>query len=262
MLKCQHIAIVGPGLIGTSVPLAARRVWPDVTITEFGPGDSLAAAATADVILLATPVDVIIDILTREGHRFQEALVVDTGSTKRAILTVARQKVPLTFVGGHPMAGAASSGPGEARADLFDGRPWFLIPADAASPALARAKAFVAALGATPVVIGDDGSEHDRVMAAVSHLPQVVASILMKVVGDRVGDAGLRWAGGGLRDTTRLASSSSSMWESILSTNASELRPLLLAVASEITSIADRMDDPAAVRSLFAAANDFRDRLN
>jgi prephenate dehydrogenase len=160
------------------------------------------------------------------------------------------------------MAGAASSGPGEARADLFDGKPWFLIPIDGASSAGARAETFVAALGAVPVVMRDDGTDHDRVMAAVSHLPQVVASILMKVVGDSVGDAGLRWAGGGLRDTTRLASSSSSVWESVLSTNASELRPLLLAVAAEITSIADRMDEPAAVRSLFAAANGFRDRLN
>ncbi len=258
----RHVAIVGPGLIGTSVALAARRAWPEVAIAQFDRDESLAAAAAADIVVLAAPIDAIIDILARDGNRFQDTLVLDTGSTKRAILSVARETVPHTFVGGHPMAGAASSGPGEARADLFDGKPWFLIPVDGASPAGARAETFVAALGAVPVVMRDDGTEHDRVMAAVSHLPQVVASILMKVVGDSVGDAGLRWAGGGLRDTTRLASSSSSVWESVLSTNASELRPLLLAVVGEIMSMADRLDEPAAVRSLFAAASGFRDRLN
>ena len=257
----RRVAVVGSGLIGTSVALAARRAWPEATIATFDRGDSLEAAAGADVIVLATPVNVIIDILTREGRRFGEALVLDTGSTKRAILTIARSTGLANFVGGHPMAGAASSGSREARSDLFDGRPWFLVPLDPLSPALAPASEFVTALGATPVVMTDDGAAHDRVMAAVSQLPQVVASVLMKVAGEAVGNDGLGWAGAGLRDTTRLASSSSSMWESLLATNADELRPLLLTFANEIGELAGHLDKPDAVRRLFTTATQYRDRL-
>ncbi|MGH9175262.1 MAG: prephenate dehydrogenase, partial [Vicinamibacterales bacterium] len=250
-----------PGLIGTSVALAARRAWPAVAIAQFDCGDSLEAAADADVIVLATPVDVIIDILTRDARWFGEALVLDTGSTKRAILAVARNTGLQHFVGGHPMAGAASSGSRDARTDLFDGKPWFLIPADPASLKVSRAEAFVAALGATPVVMSGDGTDHDQVMAAVSHLPQVVASVLMRVVGQTMGQGGLQWAGGGLRDTTRLASSPSSIWESVLATNATELRPLLLELADEIIEVAHGLDDPDTVRRLFDAANHHRGRL-
>jgi prephenate dehydrogenase len=257
----KHIAVVGRGLIGASVMLAARRAWPRSSVATFDRGDSLEAAARADVIVLATPVDVIVDIIRHEGRSFSDALVIDTGSTKRAILSAAREAGLLQFVGGHPMAGGASAGPGEARPDLFDSRPWFLIPADHASLALAPASEFVTALGAAPVVMTDDGTAHDRVMAAVSHLPQVVASALMKVAGDAAGEDALDWAGAGLRDTTRLASSAASMWESVLASNAAEIRPLLLAAAKEITEIAGQLEDPEAVRRLFTAANRYRDRL-
>jgi prephenate dehydrogenase len=83
----------------------------------------------------------------------------------------------------------------------------------------------------------------------------------MKVAGDAAGDEGLGWAGAGLRDTTRLASSGASMWESLLASNAAELRPLLLTAAQELRAIAGALEDPEAVRRLFATANRYRDRL-
>jgi prephenate dehydrogenase len=142
----------------------------------------------------------------------------------------------------------------DARADLFDGQPWFLTNPDSPE-AVGRASRLVEALGATPVVLSDHGEEHDRLMAAVSHLPQVTATLLMTIVARAVGPGNLRWAGNGLRDTTRLASSQAEMWQSVLASNSRELKPLMKQMASELASFADRLEDPGAVRALFDEAN-------
>jgi prephenate dehydrogenase len=116
----------------------------------------------------------------------------------------------------------------------------------------------VQALGSIPIFMTDDGSEHDRVMGAVSHLPQVVASALMSRVGEAVGYQKLAYAGAGLRDTTRLAESGANVWESVLATNADILRPLLLELAEDLRHIAADLNDSAAVRRLFGTANMYR----
>jgi prephenate dehydrogenase len=254
------LSIIGPGLIGTSVHLAARRAWPDAHVVEIDRGQSLSQVGGADVIVLAAPVDAIIGIIARHGMQFGDALVLDVGSTKRAIVAAAREAGMQYFVGGHPMAGAASSGPAAARADLFDGRPWFLVAGRASPATVERARSFVESLGAKPVVLDDDGEEHDRVMAAVSHLPQVVASALIAMVGASSGSR-LEWAGWGLRDTTRLADSSADVWAGILASNADQIRPLLLTLADDLRTFAGRLDDPKVVRTLFASANEHRRRL-
>lgn len=256
----RTLAIVGPGLIGRSVGLAARRRFADVDIVEIDAGDALEAASNADLIVLAAPVDAILDLLRTSSRFLQRRTVVDTGSTKRQIGEAARASGLSHFVGGHPMAGAATSGPGGARADLFDGAPWFLVPNGAAADAVERVTTFVASLGAQPVVMDDDGSLHDEVMAAVSHLPQVVASVLMTVAADAAA-ARLSWAGPGLRDTTRLAESAGSVWAGVLATNATALAPLLRRVAGELVAVAERLDDPARVRALFERARADRQRL-
>ena len=156
------------------------------------------------------------------------------------------------------MAGGTSVA--DASADLFDGKPWFLVNTDPPD-ALRRASRFVEALGACPVVMSDHGAAHDRLMAALSHLPQVTATLLMAVVARAVGPGDLRWAGSGLRDTTRLASSQAEMWRSVLSSNSQELRPLMKHLASELASFADRLEDPAAVQELFDEANRARSSL-
>ena len=253
----MKLAIVGPGLIGRSVALAAKRAAPDTEIVEIDREDAIAAAAVADLIVLAAPVDAILDILLHHADLLRPVVTLDTGSTKTEIVASARRLGLDRFVGGHPMAGAATSGPAAARADLFDGRAWFLVTRGADASAVEQATSFVRMLGARPVTMGDGGEEHDRAIAAVSHLPQVVASVLMGVVGDAAGDR-LSWAGGGLRDTTRLAASSVAMWESVLKTNASELRPLLLDVAARLTQIAHELGDAEEVRRLFAKANHYR----
>ncbi len=249
----RGLAIVGPGLIGTSIALAAQRRWPGLQIVTIDQGDSLGRIDGALVVVLATPVDVILKLLPELPAAVDsKALVIDTGSTKREVMRVARGAGLAQFVGGHPMAGG-TGGAGGAQAALFDDAPWFLTNPDAPE-AVQRAVKFVEALGARPVVLDDHGEEHDRLMAAVSHLPQVAASALMAVVTRAVGEANLKWAGRGLRDTTRLAASRPEMWQSILATNSSELKPLLKGYAAELIALADKLDDPETIRRLFEEA--------
>src|SRR5207244_8827561 len=131
-----------------------------------------------------------------------------------------------TFVGGHPLAGAARGGLEHARPDLFVGRPWLLTPGGVLEgmpphDAVERLSAFIVALGATPRIV--DADAHDRLLAFLSHLPQLTASALMQVVGEAVGNEGLALAGRGLADTTRLASSPPDIWTDIVATNADEI---------------------------------------
>jgi len=248
----RSIAVVGLGLIGTSVVLAAKARWPAIGITGLDRSDSLDGIRGADVVVLAAPVDSIIEMLPELARLVSATtLVLDTGSTKRAILSAAAGAGIPQFVGGHPMAGGTQSGPAGARADLFTGRTWFLMAKDAPPRALERATAFVEGLGATPHRFPDNGEQHDRIAAAVSHLPQVVASTLMTVARDAAGADGLKWAGAGLRDTTRLALSHADMWTSILATNQDQLQPLLTDLAARLVAIANQLDDREAVRRLF-----------
>ena len=258
----MKVAIIGPGLIGRSVALAGRRAQPNAEVVEVDRGDSVDPVVGASVIVLAAPVDVILDRVQYFAEAFPDALILDTGSTKRLIVRAARDARLTNVVGGHPMAGGATSGPDAARADLFDDKIWFLVRGNAAATVFDEARRFVESLGAHPHVFDDDGTEHDRLIAAVSHLPQIVASALMAVAGDAVGAGGLQWAGRGLKDTTRLASSSATVWESILASNQDELRPLLLTMADALRGVADRLDDRDTVRRLFEVANRYRARFD
>lgn len=248
----RTIGIVGPGLIGASVILAARRAWPQVDVRVAGRGDALEPVANADVVVVAAPVDAIGGILTSLAPLAgSHTLVLDTGSTKRGVMAAASAAGLPRFVGGHPMAGDTAGADG-AHAGLFDARPWFLMGGSV--EAAGDARAFVAALGARPVVIDDQGERHDRVMAAVSHLPQVTASALMVVAASGVSADELAWAGAGLRDTTRLAASRADVWQGILATNKDLLAPLLKQLAADLDTLADALDDPAAVGELFDTA--------
>jgi prephenate dehydrogenase len=249
----QGLAIVGPGLIGTSIALAARRRWPELQVRTIDKGDSLSAIGNALVVVLAAPVNAILEAIPQLPLVIQpHALVLDTGSTKHAVMRAAARARIAQFVGGHPMAGGTSIA--DARPDLFEGKAWFLTNPEAPD-AVRRASKFVEALGARPIVLSDHGEEHDRLMAAVSHLPQVTATMLMAVVGRSVGAGNLHWSGAGLRDTTRLAASTAATWQSVLASNKDELKPLLKYLASELAAFAERLDDPEAVRKLFDEAN-------
>ncbi|MBI3402630.1 MAG: prephenate dehydrogenase/arogenate dehydrogenase family protein [Acidobacteria bacterium] len=274
----DKIGIVGLGLIGGSIALAARQLWPtalvigvdnkDVLETAMRlhaidvAADDLIVLAEADVVILAAPVKQNIALLAELDENVrQPAIVTDTSSTKRDIQAAARDLPPrFTFVGGHPLAGAARGGLEHAQADLFMGRPWLITSTgDRASAAADKLSAFVRALGARPRAI--DADAHDRLVAFLSHLPQLTASALMRVVGDAVGADGLTLAGRGLADTTRLASSPPEIWKDIAATNADELASALDALIELLQELRADLKGGERLAEVFEDARRWRARL-
>jgi prephenate dehydrogenase len=216
----------------------------------------------ADLVVLAAPVRQNARLLGELPARvLATALVTDVGGTKRDILSAARVLPPgARFIGGHPIGGAERGGFGFARPDLFRNRPWILTPRESGSPNdVAELRAFVEGLGARALLM--DAAEHDRVMAFVSHLPQLAASALMDTVGGAVADDGLAVAGRGLVDTTRLASSPASVWRDICSANAD-------AISAALDQLIDRLNDLRAdlhrgetIEAVFGGAARWRGEL-
>jgi prephenate dehydrogenase len=274
----EKIAIVGLGLIGGSIALAAREIWPkglviavdDKDVLEQAmvlhaidvAADDLVVAAEADLVILAAPVRQNVGLLeSLAAHVGGSAVVTDVGSTKREIVEAAR-RLPsrLTFVGGHPMGGAARGGIGNARPDLFKGRPWIFTPhTDGAGEALDRLCRFAVALGAAPKTM--TATDHDRLLAFVSHLPQLAASALMEVVGSGAGADALALAGRGLVDTTRLASSPADIWRDIAATNSTDIGTALDALIDRLTTLRNGLDDGEALEATFGEAQRWREIL-
>jgi prephenate dehydrogenase len=274
----QRITIVGIGLIGGSVALAVRQAWPGcrlvgvdraavvetairLGVVDEG-GDDLKLADDSELILLAAPVRQNIQVLRDLASRTRgSAIVTDVGSTKRATLDAARHlPARLPFVGGHPLAGAATGGVETARADLFRDRPWILTPvADGHAVAHDRVSRFVSALGAIPRAM--EPIAHDRLMAYLSHLPQLTVSALMHVVGTHAGKDGLSLAGTGLRDTTRLASSPASTWRDVTATNVDAIG----AAIDDLTAALQRLKADLTVgqqlQDVFASAASWKQTL-
>jgi prephenate dehydrogenase len=251
----QKVGVVGLGLIGGSIALAAREIWPTSLVIGVDNKDVLETAmrlhaidvaaddpivlAEADLVILAAPVQQNIELLGMLDENVRQASVItDVGSTKRVMVDAARALPPrFRFVGGHPLGGAARGGLEHARADLFNGRPWLLTPAreEEAGDAVEKLSSFVRALGAEPRLM--DVATHDRLLAFLSHLPQLTASALMGVVGEAVGQDGLALSGRGLADTTRLASSPADIWKDIAATNADEIGLALDALIAELQEL-------------------------
>ncbi len=258
----RSIAIVGVGLIGGSILQAARRVWPAVDVAAIDVQDDLTRVGCAELVILAAPVRTNIGLLDElPRHVSADAIVTDTGSTKRAIVTASEAVPSVTFIGGHPMAGAARGGTANARADLFQGRPWILTPrSNAPVEAVARLEAFVTGLGASPHVMTPE--LHDRFVGVVSHLPQMTASALMHVVGTLAGDAGLEIAGAGLLDATRLATSPPDIWKDIAATNDDVLREALDALIAALIDLRDGLRSGDAIDAVFTSACRWRTSLD
>ena len=274
----EKIGIIGLGLIGGSIALACRQLWPGSLVIGVDGKDVLETAmrlhaidvaaddpivlAEADVVILAAPVRQNLALLERLDENVrQPAVVTDTGSTKRAIVEAARSlPARFTFVGGHPLGGAAAAGLEHARPDLFKGRPWLFTPSsDGGGQALERLLEFARALGAEPRIMG--AAAHDHLLAFLSHLPQLTASALMLIVGDEVGLDGLRLAGRGLVDTTRLASSPSDIWKDIAATNADEIETALDALIALLQELRGDLASGDRLADVFSDAGRWREVL-
>ena len=234
-LTPPRVAIVGRGLIGRSIELGLLSRGGTV-VAALDRGDDLSPLREADLIVLAAPVLENIRLLPSIAPVLAPAAIVtDTGSTKAAIV---RAATGIRFVGGHPVTGGTGSGPSTARQDLFQGQRWILTPGgDADEEAVEAVRALVESLGAISVRLSP--GEHDRIFAAISHLPQLVISALMEQAGESAGSQGLGLAGPGLRDSTRLAASPPGIWRDILATNHAEIAAALDRLIGDLTRMRD-----------------------
>ena len=258
----MRIAVVGVGLIGGSIGLGARkRLGAEVSGTDRSP-DAVAAAVErgaldhacqtteealdgAEAAFVAVPVGalpaVVGDALAAASD---DCVVSDVGSTKRAV--VGAHSDP-RFVGGHPLAGTETSGVEHARADLFDDATWYLTPTQSTSGVLyERLHRVLYGLGARPAAI--DADSHDRILATVSHLPHVMANVLVTRAAEALSSGGQRLEGTGpsFRDATRVAGASSAIWTDIYTSNADVL-------AAELDGFCQQLNE---VRQALSAKDD------
>jgi prephenate dehydrogenase len=292
-----RVAVLGVGLIGGSIGLAARRRTgarvvgydPDgpalSSAVEVGAIDEPAfevadAARGADVVFVATPVGMSVETarLALEAAG-ADCVVSDVGSTKRLITQAISDP---RFVGGHPLAGAETAGVGNAREGLFDGATWYLTPAagaawptvgasssgpDAAPWAVERLRGLIERIGARPVAI--DPGAHDRLMASVSHLPHVLANVLvaqaLRAVQSGEGTAGDGTLGPGpsFRDATRVAGANTAIWTDIYISNGDLLAEALDRAIGELESVRHslREGDAQALASWNERARTEREQL-
>jgi prephenate dehydrogenase len=255
-----HIAVLGVGLIGGSIGLAAKRgLGAEVAGfdacaanarrgVQLGALDRAAdsipqAVEGAEVVFCAGPVralvGMVVDALNATGL---ETVVTDVGSTKGGLVAgLPRDERLERFVGGHPLAGAESAGVENARDDLFEGARWYLTPTERSSGMLYdRLQRVIADLGARPQAI--DSETHDRLMATVSHLPHVIANVLVQQAAAAATDESehLPGVGPSFRDTTRVAGANPAIWADIFATNSE-------AVAREIDAAAGRLREAAEI---------------
>ena len=274
----MRLAVVGVGLIGGSIGLAAREqglevagydVLPEVLerARELGALDAVAGSVAeavegAEGCFVCAPVGELPALVDQAlGAAPERCVVSDVGSTKRAI---AAGTTDQRFVGGHPIAGAESSGVENATADLFQGAAWYLTPTEASSGLLyERLHRLIVSLGATPIAI--DAETHDRLLAAVSHLPHVLANVLVSQAARTLAQEqeALPRVGPSFRDATRVAGASSGIWTDIYLTNREAIAAEIDETVERLRGVADalRAGERGAIEGWNEAASEDRRRL-
>ncbi|MGL5860897.1 MAG: prephenate dehydrogenase [Phycicoccus sp.] len=266
----RRVHVVGCGLLGTSVGLALTRLGHDVTLEDVIPTHAALArdlgagrlrpddGAAPDLVVVATPPDVTAACVGMALEQWPAAVVTDVASVKGVVVGALRtgEADLVRYCGSHPMAGRERSGAVSGRHDLFDGRAWVLTPTSETSPAAVDLVTSVArSVGAAVVVMSPQA--HDAAVAAVSHVPQLVASLVAARL-DAIDDGALALAGQGLRDVTRIAASDPHLWTQILAGNASAVRAVLAEVGADLDRVVealadiDRLDDAPGSRGTIA----------
>jgi prephenate dehydrogenase len=274
----MRIAVLGVGLIGGSIGLAARQ-RAQAEVTGWGPRPGTLAAALelgaidrvaesvedavrdADAVFACAPVEMLPDLVQAALAACpQDCVVTDAGSTKRGLVDAIDDE---RFVGGHPVAGAETAGVANARADLFDGAAWYLTPrANTSGILYERLHRLIASFGARPSAI--DAETHDRMLAAVSHLPHVLANVLVTQAASAVAEGEpLPRTGPSFRDVTRVAGANSDVWTGIYLTNRDAIAYEVDAVIERLQAVAEslRSADGDTLRAWNDDARDDRRRL-
>ena len=258
------VRIIGSGLIGTSIGLGLVQQGIAVEMVDSDPSaqslakDLIGGVAVIDpeLVIFALPTSrlslVIQDEITLNPH----STFMDVGSVKNEVVLKVKTFSGLSerFLPTHPMAGREIGGAGSARADLFQGRSWILTPEAECSPESRNLVLdLIKSLGATPIELS--AVDHDAAVAKISHLPQIIASLLAK----QLTSTPMEWmelAGQGLRDTTRIAGSDEKLWKEIIYSNRSEISELLIRLQSDLTQMIAALDDPGKIAVLIAAGRD------
>jgi prephenate dehydrogenase len=258
----MRIAVLGVGLIGGSIGLAARR-RADAQVCGYDPDEQVLARALsigaidssasdvagavkdADAVFVAAPVGALAETVRQAlDAAGRDCVVSDVGSTKRVVAEAGADE---RFIGGHPLAGAESAGVEHAREDLFEGAVWYLTPAANSTGVLyERLHRLLTTIGARPVAI--DAETHDRLLAAVSHLPHVLANVLAAQAASTLGasaEGRVPAVGPSFRDATRVAGANSAIWTDIYLANGD-------ALIAAIDSFSERLAD---VRASLAAGD-------
>ena len=243
------VLIIGTGLLGTSLALALRTADVEVQLSDTSP-TSLALARDMgagtphdkhspepQVVVVATPPDVTADVVVAQLSAHPNAVVTDVASVKERVVAEVRARAGAEarrYVGSHPMAGRERSGAGSADSDLFAGRPWVVVGQDSDPEAELAIRNLAVDVGATPVRMG--ASEHDAAVAAVSHMPQLIASLVAARL-EELGESALALSGQGLRDVTRIAASDPRLWSAIVVGNAGPVADLLRRISDDLSAL-------------------------
>jgi prephenate dehydrogenase len=278
----ESIAVFGPGLMGGSLLMALRQRAPEVRLgawarkagavaelesrglADFGGVDAAEVAAEADLIVLCLPVDHMAQVAGRikDAVRPQTA-VTDVGSVKQPVVEALERCFAGhgNFIGSHPMCGSEEAGLAAASADLYEGSVCVVTPTARSRPeALAAVDALWRTVGGR--VVEMNPSDHDRAAALVSHVPHVVAALLVELVGSGKPEFRALCAGG-FRDTTRIASGSPDLWAGILSTNRAEVDSALGQLEDLVGDVRKALEnnDVARMRALLASASARRSEI-
>ena len=268
------VLVIGAGLLGASIGLGLSHRGYTVYISDISPtteavaedigaGTSLRALAhewqgktgqdapaqlelAPQLVVVAAPPDVTADLVVRALADYPASFVIDIASVKSGILSAVREAGAdvSRYLGTHPMAGREKSGPVAARGELFSARPWVLCDHETVRPELVKvAQQLVTELGST--ITHMDVEEHDRTVALISHVPQVMSSLLASRLQDTPLYA-LGLAGQGLRDTTRIAASDPGLWVQILSANAEPVVQTLYGVREDLERLISTLEAPTA----------------
>lgn len=267
-MTLSHVRIVGSGLIGTSIGLGLALKGVGVSMKDLdsraeGLAQDLVKSPSdqpVDLVVFATPIGALKSVLDSEYAANPKSAFIDISSVKSKVkVEVSTSTLPLSrFLPTHPMAGREVGGAESARADLFQGRPWIVDTQGVDVDVVEKASELIELLGGHKIDL--DSSEHDQAVALVSHLPQLISSLLAKQLtgGEE------RWldlAGAGLRDTTRIAGSDSKLWREIVTANSQALTPLLQALQADLTKLIASLGDENSVAELINDGQKGRARI-
>ena len=278
----SKVAIIGIGLIGASIALAARhhksesrialydrdeavrKTAQDLNIGDEICADSATCVADADLVILAVPVGAMKAVMNEiKDHLKQGAIITDTGSTKRSVIRDIGPLIPNAchLVAGHPLAGTEFSGPEAGFPSLFDGRYWLIIPGETPQEKVSQLEQFLSALGAMTEQMGAD--YHDRILALTSHLPHLIAYTIVGTATDLEQDLKndvIRFSASGFRDFTRIAASDPVMWRDVFINNDEAILEMLQRFNEDLSYLqrAIRWKEGDKLFELFSQTRDIR----